>query len=302
MAAAAPKGTPLDFGIDMFLWSSGPFFGNPIKAPLQAVVGQAGYHRAYAHFARDHNTPTNLVLHVVALTWQVGGNFALLARLDELLRDHVGGEYLAAATAASWAALLAVQPAPAASKVLAVATLGAGYAVRKRAVAVWERTAAVVGLVEIGAAVVAISLRAPLPVRPVAIALLVGLWAALNRPLQPSNQPPFAGALRKRRRLVAAVVVPAILALSNKPPARPVPPVFVYGLLGWVVSLLTGESAYFLHSWAYTASFLQGIAHGLSKEAGTLTQLYNTHDELAHCTYFPVLLLHRVQMAIANRR
>ena len=70
---------------------------------------------------------------------------------------------------------------------------------------------------------------------------------------------------------------------------------------GWLMYLLTGEKLFFLHSAAFSAGGIQGIAHGLAAEEGTLPQLNDSHYEFAHCSYFPLLALHRIVEHLGNR-
>jgi hypothetical protein len=59
-----------------------PFFCNPLKPALNLLWGD-GYEIGYAHFRRDHNKASNLVMHLVCLGFQIFANFALMAVLDQ---------------------------------------------------------------------------------------------------------------------------------------------------------------------------------------------------------------------------
>jgi len=52
------------------------------------------------------------------------------------------------------------------------------------------------------------------------------------------------------------------------------------------------QKAYFFFGMGYIASVLQGLVHEISDEPATLPRLSQLDDEVAHVTYFPLLLLH----------
>jgi hypothetical protein len=64
--------------------------------------------------------------------------------------------------------------------------------------------------------------------------------------------------------------------------------------VGWIVSILTGEKVFYLHSAAFSACNIQIVAHHVGEEEGTLPQLNDVHYEFAHTSYFPVLAVHRI--------
>ena len=67
------------------LYAPGAFFFYPWKPLMQLLVGDT-YATGYKYFRRDHSKPTNIVLHGVALVWQLLGNFGFLAVADASLR------------------------------------------------------------------------------------------------------------------------------------------------------------------------------------------------------------------------
>jgi len=86
----------------------------------------------------------------------------------------------------------------------------------------------------------------------------------------------------------------------------------IYGtLVGQVVATVTDSSLLYIHSCAFTATLLQGLAHGISREQGTMQRIqdYSDHTarvayEYAHVVYFPNLLLqavHDVFMGISRK-
>jgi len=293
------------------LYFMGPFFCNPSKPLLQTLWCSTGYQVAYEHFKRDHTKPQNLVLHAVALCLQLTSNFAFLHRLDELMGSSWG--WLSGSTAALWALLLAPQQqAPAKARVVALAMIAAAYALRKEVAKRWELLTWGNGIVEamhfkvylVGALPRSIRKRY-LPKESAQFLRLLSLRWALQALVSLS---PLKGTMSKKgsQGAVSAVLFPALVAASYKPFERTtlrggLMTIFNYTYLGWLMSLLTGEKVFFLHSCAFGASNVQGIAHQLSEEMGTLPQLRNSHYEFAHCSYFPVLALHRIFEHLDNR-
>eukprot|EP00756_Hemistasia_phaeocysticola_P061129 Hpha_TRINITY_DN4626_c0_g1::TRINITY_DN4626_c0_g1_i1::g.97023::m.97023 len=274
-----------DDALAVLMYFGGPFFCYPYKPILQGVYGRAGYDRAYEHFARDHNLPLNLGLHTLALVWQAVSNFAFLHRLEELFPALAGGgrPSLSQVTAALWCGILSQQPAPVAARLAAVAAVIGAYLVRGKSAGAWSKLISVAGVVESFGIVNFVAPGAPLPV----VALIRGgLQYFIDRPK-------FRGAAAGWKSTIVAILYPILLQLSYRPMQRR-PNVFMYALIGWIISTVTGESAFFLHSCAFTASLFQGISHQLSGEKATLMQLTDAHDEWAHTTYFPLLLTHRL--------
>eukprot|EP00932_Pfiesteria_piscicida_P015100 SRR837773.27092.p2 GENE.SRR837773.27092~~SRR837773.27092.p2 ORF type:complete len:101 (-),score=28.55 SRR837773.27092:78-380(-) len=77
---------------------------------------------------------------------------------------------------------------------------------------------------------------------------------------------------------------------------------FIFGLVGWILSVLTDQPWLFFYSGGFLASLSQGVAHHFAGEEGTLPQLANIADEFAHTTYFPNLLLHSVYQSLTSGR
>mmetsp|Transcript_14362 Transcript_14362/g.39404 ORF Transcript_14362/g.39404 Transcript_14362/m.39404 type:complete len:323 (-) Transcript_14362:24-992(-) len=294
------------------LYFMGPFFCNPTKPLLQSLWCNTNYDVAYVHFKRDHTKPNNLALHAVALCLQLSSNFALLHRLDELIGSSSWG-WLSGSTAALWALLLAPQrQAPLKARALAIAMIGLAYAIRKKVAERWEYLTWGSGIVEamhfrtyLIAALPKSIRKTYLPRESAQFARLLLVRWTLQALVTVS---PLQGAMSKKGPKSAALValLPALLAGSYKPFERTtlrgaLLTIFNYHYLGWLMSILTGEKCFFLHSCAFGASNVQGIAHQLSEEMGTLPQLRNPHYEFAHCSYFPVLALHRIFEHLDNR-
>jgi len=309
--ASASTVSPSDV-YNTMLYFTGPFFCNPVKPLLQNLWCNADYLVAYKHFKRDHTKPQNLLLHAVALCLQLTSNFALLHRLDELIGSPSWG-WLSGSTAALWSLLLVPQrQAPVKARALAMALIVTAYALRKKVAEKWQLMAWGNGIIEAMQFKVYLIGALPRDVRKrylpkdsaQFLRLLMVRWA-LQGALTAS---PLPGCLSKQlpKGAMLAALLPTLVAGSYKPFERTtlrggLMTIFNYSYLGWLASLLTGEKVFFLHSCAFGASGLQGIAHQLSEEMGTLPQLRNAHYEFAHCSYFPVLALHRIFEHLDNR-
>ena len=106
-------GGTLALAASISLYAPGCFFFYPWK-PLGHAAWSDSYATAYEHFRRDHSIGSNLALHIVALAWQLLGNFGLLTTLDSRLglATALGIRPLSAATACMWATSLLLSPAP----------------------------------------------------------------------------------------------------------------------------------------------------------------------------------------------
>mmetsp|Transcript_46770 Transcript_46770/g.99962 ORF Transcript_46770/g.99962 Transcript_46770/m.99962 type:complete len:316 (+) Transcript_46770:68-1015(+) len=286
------------------LYFMGPFFCNPAKPLLQSLWCKTGYEVAYEHFKRDHTNPTNLALHAVALAFQITSNFAFIHRLDELIGSPSWG-VLSSSTAVLWAGLLAPQPAPGKARALALALIAAGYALRRKVAENWEYYTWGNAFIEAYSFKIGVRGLLPKDFRRSYFPLDKSFTRFLVGRL--GLQVALKAALKNRtlvgKGVAANVTLPMLVWASYKPFFRQGfrttnalvgLQIFNYMYLGWIMSLITGEKAFYLHSAAFTASNIQGIAHYLGKQEGTLPQLNDSHYEFAHCSYFPVLAVHRI--------
>lgn len=267
--------------VNPFLYWSAPFFGNPLKVALQTAWCKSDYNVAYQHFKRDHNKATNLLIHSGCLFFQVFGNFALLARLDELLQSPAWG-WLSASTLAFWTALLLPQQkSPLPARAAAVMALGLGYSVRNVLGPWWQPLCWPHGILEVAALKTFVKPNLSVPL---ALAVRWGLQAAI---LATGS----VGKLANFKTPIAATALLLTFVVScTKEPLK----ITMYALIGWLLALLTGESAFFWYGCGFSASLLQGISHEVTGEQATLPHLKNQHHEFAHCTYFPAMVPHRV--------
>ena len=291
------------------LYTPGTFFSYPLKPLFNALEGSS-YKRSYAHFRRDHSDNFDLFLHILALAFQLTGNYGLLHQLDILAgTDTIGAAkpskgalacqahatsaartggvgLMTGLTTAAWAAGLANTPAPTPVKAASFASLAVAYLFRHSTPALTDSMITLQGFIEVyflrifpspGMATPYNSSRFTVSALAPALCLRWALQAVVMR---------YRGCLKEHKDKINKCVVVGQLALTA---AHPNGPLF-FGLLGWVLSLLTEQPWMYFYSCAYSASFCQGIAHHVTGETPTLPQLGNIHDEYAHTTFFPNLL------------
>ena len=313
--------------LQTLLYAPGPFFCYPWKPVVNAVAGDS-YSHAYAHFRRDHNTGTNLVLHAICLVFQLTCNFALLVGIDSALDTRSWTSYslpvVATTTALLWGLALLPTPAPGVVTLASLASLGAAYGAACAGLAstpariglegLWdgsgmdwsgvEWTAGEVveaGVLAVFAAVLVVAIRTPK-------ALLFGLglvgWVLVWDAVGKSG----VGGLGKdfeREILAGLAAAMCVLAATPKVPEAPVIGGMLLARLAYVA---TGNVLALLVGCAYTAPFLQGIAHRLTGETATLINLNNdgtqedvatkVRFEWAHVTFFPSLALQSIHQSL----
>ena len=301
------------------LYAPSCFYFYPWKPVLNAKVGD-GYDTAYVHFRRDHSDPVNVGLHLLALVLQLVGNFGLLSAIDVALTpilpetitvtlsEPIATRLISVLTAASWVAVLSLQPAP------PVCTFASAVAIA-------------------GAYVIAPQLPAPefidtiAPVVFVVAALLLGLNFARRRGARPvrardcAKGAAYAFAPSLMRHVAQRVLPsPPHLAFSSATLIaafaltmvvlgclrNPVAPCAVVGALGArIVFAATGSPAVLFYGFGHSAQLLQGAAHEISQQQATLLRLEGEEDadrklrfEWAHCTFFPSLLFQSVHASV----
>lgn len=113
------------------LYAPGAFFFYPWKPVAQLLVGDP-YAVGYKFFRRDHSTTQNLALHLVALGWQLLGNFGLLACVDALpilapFKTVYSARPVSALTAVLWSLMLLSSPAPMVCSLGSTAAIAGAY-------------------------------------------------------------------------------------------------------------------------------------------------------------------------------
>jgi len=282
-----------------------PFYSHPLKV----FWTRSKYHRAHVHFRADHRSWKNILGHLFpCLALQLLGNFALLAELDGILLPYSPLQWktargpLSTSTVVTWGGLLLFGPErgspPLFLRVVAVLTLLcassplATNALRNG----WINCAWRFPFLEV--AVLVLSLRkrtaamrnqGPIPPKYPCSLWAKVLLAALLRLALLSNCPRIDGNVVN---LILCSSLFFFLLLTSGNPYHPKITPFHCGLACPFLALLVDQKAYFFFGMGYIASVLQGLVHEISDEPATLPRLSQLDDEVAHVTYFPLLLLH----------
>ena len=290
------------------LYAPGAFFFYPWK-PLALLSAGDTYAAAYSHFRRDHSDPTNLILHAVALCWQLAGNFGLLAALDRLL---VGDELwpsgpLSALSALSWAGTLVLSPAPSICSLASVAGIATAYAIAPllspNAVEIVPMACFIV-VVCVASVVLTPSTTVTDGRRGTATSRLARNLGRTLVYFGIAVAARGAGSRWHGQFSAWAPVVNACLLLLMSLLAmlpKPVVPCVLGGVIVVrVLAELTAQNLLLLYSNAFLAQLSQGIAHDISQQKATLLSLEDSIEDMrvrlafdwAHCVYFPNLLFH----------
>ena len=293
----APMKPLLGTLLHVTIYTTGTFYALPFK-PLFVLGTSAPYARAYAHFRRDHSDALNLAIHVGCLVAQLAGNFGLLALLDEIC--GFSQPFIAAGTALLWAATILVgagRGMPLVVGGLTLACLAGGFAVRLQVLAHWRLLAFTHVLCEWPNAwyISRHLLRRPLSwaVCGGFASCRVGLFALCVR---------YEGVMSEHAITLQAGLLATCAATSlikthtNDPICEPL------GLaMGWMVALLAGQPLVAFICTSYVAGYIQGVAHVLTNQEATMSQLTSVVDEIGHTTYFPALLLQSVHQSLTGK-
>ena len=326
MATESPRPDSL---LKLILYGGAPFFGNPLKPFVNAMYG-ANYERAYTHFRRDHTVPGNIFYHLLCFGFQLTFNYSFLSELDAKLfgsgrrarepaRAHEDGEDreqargkgvagdeddddgvgpLALSTTVLWSAiLLRSSRAPLPVRLAAVFLLGLFYKLRHGIRARYRSLmSATCALEALGIVVFVLSPgkkdssgvgRVPFDAAQYAKVLAVRLLLHFAVRGRLAGSPKAAAAAN----LLTAVVIgrgtqDPFGAFGN----RLTP--FVFSFIGNILSSATDQPLLYFYMSGFLATIQQGVAHHYSGQQGTLPQLSDIADDLAHTTFFPNLLLH----------
>ena len=116
----------------MMLYSFGPFFCYPWKPVFNWIYGTT-YSLSYDHFYEQHKNHLNLTWHVMALFFQLFGNFVFLGLVDQRIPQFpleygFGDRWISLLTAVVWcAALIPPKECPLIVKIISVASVILGY-------------------------------------------------------------------------------------------------------------------------------------------------------------------------------
>lgn len=290
------------------LYGGAPFFGWPFKPLLNALAGNE-YGPAYAHFRRDHQHPHNLAYHCLCLVLQLGFNYSLLADADDALQAETAnkrtGGIVALSTTALWIlSLLSAKGTPAPVRVAAIGAVVLAHTARHALQDHWKEVAMCTGVLEMMAVQVFVINKAKntagqgrAPFDAPQLLKLATVRVALQGLVMRYLSGLLAGP--RARTLVNSILGLWMLRVSQDPFAaksggKATKTPFVLGFLGWILSMLTEQRWLYFYSGGFLASLCQGVSHHYSGEEGTLPQLADVKNELAHTTYFPSLLLHSV--------
>jgi hypothetical protein len=279
----------------VILYAFGPFFCYPWK-PIINTFGGSSYPTGYKHFWLQHQDPFNLLWHFICLIYQIIGNFSLLNLVDQyLFTASSDARWLSKITALGWILYLGTtQKCPAIARISSVISIGLAY----HFVPLLSLTSVeyFVGisffLIWIFQAVTRnrFSLNGDAPT--ILLLLIVKFSLSYFIPSQ------FLSQYQDHTPLIGFIYLLLISALSTRLDAVKT---LIVGasLIGHILSLLTGEKLFYLHSIAFTAMLFQGLAHELSLETATLIKLMDESNhsakvayEWAHVTYFPNMLFH----------
>jgi len=300
--------------VSALLYAPGAFFFYPWKALALLSVGDT-YAVAYKHFRRDHSDATNLLLHGVALSWQLLGNFGLIAAVDRVLFPHVNFRPISTLTSISWMATLQLSPAPSICSQASIASIAVAYAIAPRLAPSTIENGSMVCFVAVlcgtsltlapsvtvddGRASVASRLA-----RNLATALayfgvaIAARWAAS----------PWQGQLASSASAVNLGLAALMVLFSMLP--KPVVPCVLGGILvARPLAELTGQGVLLLYGNAFMAQLSQGIAHDVSRQKATLLSHEDSMADrrvrlafdCAHCCYFPTLWFHSCYQSLLAR-
>lgn len=287
------------------LYSPGAFYFNPFKGLLQYAVGDS-YDVGYKYFIRDHSEPNNLALHMIALVWQLVGNFGMLACADKAL----GMTLIVPSTALVWIATLFAGGAPLQTALPSAACIALAC------VTAPAMDARVVE-VSLSAAFIAASVIAAIVENVVSSKPRFGLWRAVRISV------PWMGGLVAVRELTALVAkdvlkgstLPATLlliavSLAGGMQQKPTKPLNWVGAgVSRVLGELSGQTWMIWFGQQAMAGISQGVAHKVTLQASTLgshekndseERLTKLGYECSHVVYFPALCIHAVLDSIVS--
>lgn len=253
--------------IAVLVYAPSAFYFYPWKPLLQYAVGDT-YHAGYKFFRRDHSDPVNLCLHFVALSWQLCGNFGLLAAIDAAVTSW--GRPISCFCAVSWILLLRGSPAPrACTHISTTAIVGAfGIAPFLGAREVEIFMICTLGCVYVGAVLY-------FPGRRVKSKVSLGsvfLFGLANVVRIGASQ--YRGVWTAHAGSAYAAIGCLMTLLGLLP--KPVVPVVLGGtLVARPLAELTGQEALLFYGGGFMSMAMQGVAHDVSRQKATLL----SHEE-----------------------
>mmetsp|Transcript_15654 Transcript_15654/g.20686 ORF Transcript_15654/g.20686 Transcript_15654/m.20686 type:complete len:324 (+) Transcript_15654:136-1107(+) len=279
----------------IIIYAGGTFYAQPLKVVWNAAVGSR-YAIAYAHFRRDHSDPLNVWLHAAVMLLQVAGNFALLEVIDSMWMPQQEKFFsfgITSITALLWMTCLLGTTSPLFARISSCLLIACGFFTRKFFTAHFVSLTLAQAPLEIACFWLLMpehGLPRPNSVKTMVFMLLgrLALWKFVL---------PFYGYFATSETtawildliLVAALAVGSLIRASdNMPYAEHI------GLFAWLPALLFNKPWLFFLCGSFVGQALQGVAHEISGQQGTLPQLKDARHEIAHCTYFPNLVLQTI--------
>lgn len=274
------------------LYVGNPFFFYPHKALMCLLCGSP-YQRSYRHFRSAHSKSLNIVVHLICLCYAVLANSVLLRSADQYwFPDSI--EVLSLSTLLMSACLLLFRTpsAPIFVKLAAVAVLVCGYSVRDVALTHWKSLLLFDGMMQ----AVNLKLGDAKAVPTLPHCWFVVLYTVVFV-LQYILGVHFSGVLVPNISSINLVISITMVIGAIRPFYHHYNCYWI-GYLGWVVAVLTDQPWLYCLGAGYGASLMQGVAHDLCLEAANLPELAKRSgneragDEIAHVSFFPVLILH----------
>jgi hypothetical protein len=239
----------------------------------------------------QHQDVANLAWHLICLFFQLSANFSLLHVLDGYI---FGERWLSGTTALIWAVYLGnVKECPLFARLCSLICIAWVYMIVPSLSSQMEGVELYVyGAFGIVWMVQAITNGSRLTKDAITIAALLLIKATATYFISLR----FKGALSEYSTETSALYLAGMVLLSMRQNSvKEI--VFTGTICGHILSILINEPAVYLHSLAFVALMLQGLAHELSGEVATLLKLQDESNqeakiryEWAHVTFFPNVL------------
>ena len=288
--------------LNISLYSLGPFFGYPWKFYFNLIHG-SDYDAAFEKFSNDHQGSQNLLLHVVAMVFQLFMNFHLLNDIDEYFISLLPGKTqtksknlkttlhhlasLSFLTMVGWLSVIwggACEKAPLEVKIISSLSLSLAYLTRTSLSREWDSMIFVLGGLCDSIIYPILVLHRPFNVVETLICFV--LRSAVLFPLVFK----FKHSLEEIKGMVMVLSLLTLVGASCLENVYDPPVIFLFGLLAWIPALLTNNRTLYFLSCGFLATLCQGVIHEIVGEAPTMPGLKNIGHEYAHVTYFPVML------------
>ena len=293
-----------------FLYAPGAFFFYPHKLLFLYLVGDT-YEIGYKHFRRDHskrlkyvfflrfekkNARTNvtlskhsLLLHIIALVWQLVGNFGVLNEIDNMMAGT--NRTFSFVSALLWISILTFSPAP---KIVSLCSVVSIVAAFYTAPYIKPRDLEISMMLVFSLVLFVATIMSPSKTRMKDLIRGIGYFIfAVSVRIAVASSNISTDMLRSPEIVLFCIMC----AVSMLP--KPVKPIVVTGLiLIRVLGELTESYLCLYLGAAFCAQLAQGIAHDFTKQKATLmmnedsgvTRSKRLAFDWSHCVYFPNLL------------